>query len=351
MITPFFNPPVPFTPPSGTLQQQQASCTIPEPGPVQEGSQEILPTQQANLVLTDSTRTDNLPGQLTDDDGRQIPVHIHSPETPGSYPIVVLSHGGGGSADSVSDLAQSLAEKGYVVIAPTHTGSDTEGIKAALQLERENIINGNTTFTEVITSTLNNWTESPDVRSDRPADISFVLDSLSDIQSQLPSQVTMDAESIAVMGHSTGAFTAMAIGGANYETSPSGAITNARDPRVDAVIAISPPPPPLFGLTSEDAYSNVKDIPTLSITSFQDKPGGNDWRRHLVAFKTMPNQGDDYQVVFNKFSHMGIVSDPSAVAAISGMTDQFLEAQFAGTNMNVNELAEFSDDIAYLFKK
>lgn len=41
-----------------------------------------------------------------------------------SLPLVIISHGTGGSATSQADTAVALAENGFVVIAPTHTGDN-----------------------------------------------------------------------------------------------------------------------------------------------------------------------------------------------------------------------------------
>jgi len=63
-----------------------------------------------NYVLTDAVRA------------RQLPLKIYYPkqERAGGYPVVIFSHGSGGSKDGYSYLGRFWAENGYVVIHVTH---------------------------------------------------------------------------------------------------------------------------------------------------------------------------------------------------------------------------------------
>lgn len=63
-----------------------------------------------NFVLTDAVRA------------RPLPLKIYYPqqEHPGGYPVVIFSHGSGGSKDGYSYLGRFWAENGYVVIHATH---------------------------------------------------------------------------------------------------------------------------------------------------------------------------------------------------------------------------------------
>src|ERR1035438_4607007 len=53
---------------------------------------------------------------------RQLPIKIYYPqqERAGGYPVVIFSHGSGGSKDGYSYLGRFWAENGYVVIHVTH---------------------------------------------------------------------------------------------------------------------------------------------------------------------------------------------------------------------------------------
>ena len=63
-----------------------------------------------NFVLTDAARA------------RPLPLKIYYPqqERQGGYPVVIFSHGSGGSKDGYSYLGRFWAENGYVVIYVTH---------------------------------------------------------------------------------------------------------------------------------------------------------------------------------------------------------------------------------------
>src|SRR5437868_6185452 len=68
---------------------------------------------------------------------RDIPIKVYYPsEGAGPFPLIVFSHGYGGTKNGYAYLGQGWAEAGYVVICPTHSGSDhdtilTEGLNAA----------------------------------------------------------------------------------------------------------------------------------------------------------------------------------------------------------------------------
>ncbi|PTV70640.1 alpha/beta hydrolase family protein [Agrobacterium pusense] len=104
---------------------------------------------------------------------------------PGSHPLVLLSHGYGGSWRNLNWLAGELVHDGYVAAAPDHAGEDFEAQK------------GN----EVVAL----W--------ERPRAISTVLTALLKDEA-LAGRI--DSRRIAVIGHSLGGWTAMELAGARY---------------------------------------------------------------------------------------------------------------------------------------
>ncbi len=134
--------------------------------------------------------------------------------TDGPFPLVAYSHGSGGIRYQHSNYTETLASHGYIVAAPDHTGNTAV----------DRIVGGETDYDQVA--------------SDRPADIVTVIDALTE---QGNAEVedwpgSIDAESIAVTGHSFGGFTTLAVG-AGFENTVGSV---PADERVDALIPLAP---------------------------------------------------------------------------------------------------------------
>jgi len=97
-----------------------------------------------------------------------------------SLPLIVISHGNGGSSLSHHDTAVALAQAGFVVAAVAHTGDNHADQSRAASM------------------------------MDRPRHISRVIDHM---LTQWSGKDHTDATRIGVFGHSSGAFTALAIVG------------------------------------------------------------------------------------------------------------------------------------------
>ncbi len=59
-------------------------------------------------------------------DGWSILVSRNAKEVPGQYPIILISHDAGSSRLAAHDMAANLARQGFLVIAPTHPGDNTD---------------------------------------------------------------------------------------------------------------------------------------------------------------------------------------------------------------------------------
>jgi predicted dienelactone hydrolase len=99
---------------------------------------------------------------------------------PSLFPLVVISHGSGGSYSGHYDTALALARAGFVVVAPTHTGDNYRDQSRELSI----------------------W--------DRPRQISVVLDYM---LQQWAGHDRIDAKRIGMFGFSAGGFTTLAIVG------------------------------------------------------------------------------------------------------------------------------------------
>lgn len=104
----------------------------------------------------------------------------------GPHPLVVLSHGYGGSWRNLSWLAGELAAKGYVVAATDHPGT--------------------TTFDRSKAEAARLW--------ERPRDLSRLIDAVLADEDLGP---RIDGKRIAAIGHSLGGWTVMALAGARVD--------------------------------------------------------------------------------------------------------------------------------------
>jgi len=116
-----------------------------------------------------------------------------------------------------------------------------------------------------------------------------------------------------VAGHSYGALTALAMGGAEGDL-PEGVTGPLRDPAARCVLAFSPPPP-IPGLISPEGYAALA-VPALIQTGTADLMPGwpePDWRVHLPAYDCAAPGGDRYLLVLDGVDHDfgGAICEPS----------------------------------------
>ncbi|MBL8879587.1 MAG: hypothetical protein JNG88_10755 [Phycisphaerales bacterium] len=171
----------------------------------------------------------SIPADLTA--GRQIIVHV-SDSACGPRPLAIVSHGTGGNRFAYATLGRHLAAAGYVVVHPTHAGSDDAAMKLAPGRRIDRI--------RALMADANIW------RS-RAADIRAVIDA---VGTHPVLRERVDPSRVGVVGHSYGAHTAMTIGGmlvvpqrgdAIGHSGQRGCAESLRDARVRAVAALSPP--------------------------------------------------------------------------------------------------------------
>ena len=134
-----------------------------------------------HLVLHDAARN------------KDVPVTVYYPEAPGPFPIIIFSHGTFGSRETDRALGEQASYR-CVSIHPSHEdfGRDSGYRRGLMKVIRNSHL----------------W-------ESRPKDISFVIDSLPEIEKRVPElKRKLDRSRIGVGGHSYGAYTAEAIGGA-----------------------------------------------------------------------------------------------------------------------------------------
>jgi len=179
------------------------------------------------------------------------------------FPLVIFSHGAGGSRAAFPDLTAHWASHGYIVVLPTHSDS--------IELRRrkgEDL--------SPLARDLNSLVR--DVRPlDRLADVVCLLDSVGTLEARIPGlrgkegSGRVDRERIGMAGHSAGALTTQMAAGVKVRGVTPGAMFEARsvgDPRIDAAILISGQ-----GTTNRlftDQSWNELPTPLLVITGSKD---------------------------------------------------------------------------------
>jgi predicted dienelactone hydrolase len=168
--------------------------------------------------------------------------------------------------------------------------------------------------------------KNPTLWESRPRDISFLLDSLDGLQKRVAGlNGKIDTSQVGVAGHSMGAYTAEAIGGALVDL-PGHPGQNFSDGRAKAILCLSPQGPGQFGLTAH-SFSNVS-VPFMGITGSQDSLGplaNAAW--HKIPFERSQS-GDKYEVFIQGANHMSFITAEtlssarsSHAAAILGYTN------------------------------
>lgn len=284
-------PPVPVSPPGIPVAVSSSSASVPgsidgyhlQPGP-------LTVSETNDIVLHDAKRN------------KDVHMRLFFPDAPGKYPVIVFSHGASGSQNCCELLTKHWAGYGYVTIQPTHDDS---------AVQRRNSGEENITFPQALRDALKN----PALWESRPQDISFILDSLPELQKRIPALTgKIDATRIGVGGHSMGAYTSEAIAGARIDL-PDHPATDFSDPRVKAVLALSPQGPHQFGLTDQ-SFQTIS-IPFLGVTGSLDSLGpvsSPAW--HKIPFdRSQP--GDKYHLFLAGAAHSSFVSPeaPSRLVA------------------------------------
>ena len=186
---------------------------------------------------------------------RHVPVKIYFPRTgSGPFPVIIFSHGLGGSREAYEYLGRYWAERGYVSVHLQHLGSD-----AAVWQD--------TPVTNLMAN-MRKAAASLDNASNRPADVSFAIDQLEKWnRADTPLKNRLDLARIGVAGHSFGSFTTLAIAGQVF-IGLGGREISFADPRVKAVVAMSSPVPARKD-TLDRAFGKIK-IPVLHMTGTED---------------------------------------------------------------------------------
>jgi predicted dienelactone hydrolase len=243
---------------------------------------------------------EEIPDIVLHDQKRNKDLHlrIFYPKDAGPFPVIVFSHGAGGSQSCCEALTRHWASYGYVTIQPTHEDS---------AVQRRHSGEEDIRLLQAVREAL----KKPAFWESRPLDISFVLDSLPRLEERTPGLASkLDTGHIGVGGHSMGSYTAEAIAGALIDLPGHGG-TNFFDSRVKAVLCLSPQGPGQFGLT-DHSFDKIS-LPYMGMTGSLDSLGpvaSPTW--HKTPFdRSQP--GDKYHVFIEGANHMSFITAETAL--------------------------------------
>jgi pimeloyl-ACP methyl ester carboxylesterase len=271
--------------------------------------------------------------------GRAVPVRLYLPSTEPAarMPLVVFSHGIGGSRRGYSYLGNHFAANGIAALHVQHVGSDRTlwmgnplGLVGRLRdaaQEREAV--------------------------DRALDLRFALDQL------LASDAgkVIDRDNLVVAGHSYGANTALLAAGARVER--DGRVVDYRDTRYRAAILISAPP--FYGESEPSRILGHVTVPTLHITATEDViqiPGYYSGAADRIAVFEAIGSSSKTLAVFSGGSHSiftdrpgtgGAQLNPQVKAATRELTLAFIRQVFGDRQDALRAWSERHRSILALF--
>lgn len=238
--------------------------------------------QVADFTVSDATRQ------------REIPIRVYLPPNDSATvaaPVVIFSHGLGGTREGSPFLGRHWAARGYIAVFVQHPGSDDSVWK---DLPLANRFAAMQAAASASNSLL------------RLQDVPAVLDQLATWNDDPAHKLTglLDAKRVGMSGHSFGGQTTQAISGQTF------AIGGQRwtDSRIKAAIVMSPSVP-LRGDVAT-AFGNVTR-PWLLMTGTHDGGliGGQTPTSRRGVFPALP-AGNKFELVLNQAEHSAFTERP-----------------------------------------
>jgi predicted dienelactone hydrolase len=248
-------------------------------------------------------------------------VRVFLPADSAPAPVVLFSHGLGGSREGSNYLGVHWAKRGYVVVFVQHPGSDASVWKGEPPGERLAALRQ--------AASLENFML-------RVRDIPAVLDGLEAFNAvpKHPLEKRLDLAHVGMSGHSFGAITTQAVSGQSFPMAGA----SLTDQRITAALAMSPSSPRRG--SAKEAFAKVK-IPWLLMTGTKDTaPIGNQTvESRLAVFPALP-PGGKYELVLDRAEHSAFTDralpgdaqprNPNHHRAILALSTAFWDATLRG---------------------
>lgn len=240
--------------------------------PATPGPQSAAADHVYDLIVHDPARS------------RAIPVRIAHGAHRLRMPVILFSHGLGGSRHGPAYLERHWRARGYVTIFLQHPGSDDEVWRDAPPPGRLAALRAAATPAQLL---------------HRMRDVAAVLDALAAWQAageHRPLGERMDLARIGMAGHSFGALTAQAVAG---QLVPAAFPGTWPDPRLRAALILSPSAP--AARPAAEAFGQVA-IPWMLMTGTHDGSPIGPPPDRLGVFPGLP-PGGKYELVLDQAEH------------------------------------------------
>ena len=247
---------------------------------------------------------------------RDVQMQVSYPVGKGTFPVVVFSHGAFCYPQNYRAITDFWVSNGYVVVALDHLDSPNLGKINPRVL--------------------------PILQEARAKDLSFVLDSLDDIEVSIPEFAgKLDRERFAVAGHSFGGMISEVMVGAPI-TRPDGEVVSYADERFDAAVIISGVGPATMvdkSRLTEAAFDSINrplfasggTLDTGNVGTREQFP----WEWRMSPYTLSPPE-DKYSLVLENGDHYlggeicrpnrGGDNDPQGVEIVRVLNTAFLDA-------------------------
>ena len=217
----------------------------------------------------------------TSRNGRVVPWMLYLPDASGGpAPLVVWSHGGGGTREGAAYLGEHLASHGFAALHIQHAGSDRDAFRA----DRRALFAG---------------VQDPELGQDRYLDVKFVV---RQIQAEAAGKWRgrIDPQRLGMSGHSYGAITTQIAAGQQVR----GFGRAWAEPAFKGGFIMSPSPP-RAGYDSGPGRFGDMLYPLFHLTGTADTSPADDFpvEQRRLPFDEI-NDVDQYLLIINEGTHM-----------------------------------------------
>ncbi len=222
---------------------------------------------------------------------RTVPIRVYRPAARANAPVLIFSHGLGGSRTNNPYLGEHWAARGYVVVYIQHPGSDEDVWKDVRPLRRMAAMRRAASTENFLL---------------RAADVPAVIGALTKWNAQHGHVLAgaLDLTRLGMSGHSFGAVTTQAVSG---QALPNGR-TPYLDPRIRAAVIMSPSAP--RNASASSAFGKV-GLPWLLMTGTEDEAmiGDATVENRLSVYPALP-AGRKYELVLHAAEHSAFGDRP-----------------------------------------